>query len=463
MKPIEFWEKFGKFNNMHREWHEMFLCHSRFGFCPSWEIEVNETIPFPQILFAGGAKYDNAKARFFAEMTERYGCEKMVEWVETIDLLYYYEAVFCENYETFIEEHDVSFYEDVLRGEIEASEVDESIALALWIDGRFRAESKLEVFYCANGLIKAAIKFRGAVLGIVNILGDSVVSYVADYTAWERRRAYGYTRNNPYAETDFMQKILAYSVEKSPRILEIGIGGGRKAKPFVKAGFEYYGIDISEGMLEECSTMLETHENLHVQVHNVYDGLPFENEFFDIVIECRAISNMINDTFIMSEIERVMKPCGVLFCDIGDNNFIWEECSEIFIEQWDYIHDKFKIKYLEKYNITDKIVRGQKMYGLGLPKKSAVALREADYVVPKTFEVFTKQQPFSVCEYEFDFIQYALDNMHHMAYFRTEPMYEPCGTEFFKEMAEAVKERFGEMRGMVKRFTELKVYKYTAN
>lgn len=41
------------------------------------------------------------------------------------------------------------------------------------------------------------------------------------------------------------------------KILEVGSGGGRDAKDLIEMGYEYIGIDISKGLLEEAKKYLE--------------------------------------------------------------------------------------------------------------------------------------------------------------------------------------------------------------
>lgn len=446
----------GKFNNAHKEWHDLISCYAKYNFCPADKIAVGNDLPFPQILYACNDSYMAAKARFFAQILEEFGFNKMIEWLESPDLIYYYKHVFGVECDKHIEEYDVSFYEKVLNGKTEA---DEDTRLALWVDDKYRAESTLEVFYSTSGLTKAAIKYHGHVLGIVNIRNGNVISYVTDYSAWERRRAEGYTRNNPYNEAEFMGKVLSYSVAESPKILEVCIGGGRKAKPFVENGYEYYGIDISDGMLGECRAVLGGYENLYIKNHNIFDGLPFENDFFDIVIECRAVFAE-NNPFIMEEISRVLRPGGVAFLGIGDNYEVWDKCSSVFKEQHQTLWELYKPAYFSYYNVTDKRTAEQKKYGLELPQPPGKKCPKSSFSIPEPIAIFTPEQPFSSWEYEYDYIKDCIDNKYHMAFFRTEPMFEPGGTDFFNTLEYATKESFGNTKGKCTRITELKLYQF---
>ena len=445
----------GPCNNMHKEWHDLLSCYAQYNFCPADDIAVDNSLPFPQLLFACNQTYAAAKARLFATLLAQHGFDKMLQWLEAPDLLYYYQPVFGTDCEAHIQPHDISHYQAVLNGTAEA---DENTRLALWIDDPYRADSTLDVFYSTPTLTKAAIRYQNRhVLGIVNIYNDHLISYVTDYSAWERRRAEGYTRNNPYNEAEFMTNILSYTTEPRPKILEICIGGGRKAKPFVENGYEYHGIDISDAMLAECTANLGTYPNLHTKNHNIFDGLPYPDNSFDLVIECR-VAFAENHPFVMQEIHRVLRPGGTAFLGMGDNHEVWGKHSRTYKEQHQLLWGLYKPAYFSHYNITDQRTVPQPTYHLALPQPPAKPCPPSQYQPPQPIAAFTAQQPFSTHAYTHDHVKECKDNQYHMAFFRTEPMYEPCGTDFFAALEKAAAS-FNES-GICTRITEVNVYRF---
>ena len=448
---------YGKFNNMHQEWFDMLYNYSKYGFCQAEDIKAVNDVLFPDLLFAKGEAYNSAKARLFAEMTEKFGFNKMIEWLETPDLLYYYKYVFGEDYKKHIEACDISYYEKVMHGEIET---DDATHLALWIDDKYRKDSYLEVFQSTPEAIRAAIKFNDSVLGIVCISSEGIKSYVTDYSAWMCRRAAGYAKNNPYDEDDFMEKVLSYTENESPKIIEIGIGSGRIAKPFVRNGYEYYGLDILDAMMEECKSKLGNYENLHIIKHNIMDGLPFEDDSFDILIESRVF-DIESSPYLMSEINRILKNGGIAFIGVQDNGEVAECNSSIYSAQSHLMWRVYKNAYYNYYNVSDKHTRPQNQYNLGLPRNIPTRneMNGSDYIIPKPFRSFTKGNPFSTCEYEYDFIENCRDNKFHMAFFRLECLYEPCGSDFFATLEETALSAFGMTKGKCVRYTDLRVYK----
>lgn len=442
----------GRFCAIHKAWLELLRCFAKFGFAGAKQITVTDFMPYPRLLFAADKKYEAAKAAFFAEMCEKHGFLKMLEWNETVDLIFYYPYVFGIKPADYIKPHDVSRYGAMLHGE---GEREDETAVALWIDGKYRAESRLDVFYSDGFLTKAAIRVPDSVVGFADITPFGVSTYVADYGAWERRRASGYARNNPYDEQDFLKKVLGYCPAANPRILEIGIGGGRIAKPFVEAGIEYHGIDISDAMMEECRAKFRGYPNLHLKKHNAYAGIPFEDAYFDIVIECRAMG-ADNDPFIMQEIKRALKSGGTAILNIGDN---WEEATD-FTRKTAVLWNVYKDAYYHHYNIPNNMGRPQKHYGLALPAEPDVPKKVSTFVPPNPAEIYDNQNPFSVCEYDFDLLENLRDNVFHRAFFRREPLFEPCGTEFFKAMLVAAKKSLDQTTGRCVRKTGCKVYRF---
>lgn len=445
---------YGKFNNMHPEWLDMLDCYSQHEYCASSEITVSDSLPFPQILYADDNKYNNAKAKLFAEMTEQFGFAKMIEWLETPDLLYYYKDVFGMDCEMHIESSDVSHYEKILRGELTS---DEDTNLALWIDDKYRKECRLDVFYSDKGLTKAAITYNESVLGIVKIQNGSALSYVTDYNAWQRRRAVGYARNNPYNKEDFMKKILSYSESEHPKILELGIGTGRIAAPFVQSGYEYYGLEVLDEMADECIVNLGSYENLHITMCDFNYGIPFPDDTFDICIDCRAVTNP--SSFLMNEINRVLKNKGV-FYDIQDNFEIYEgEHKEHSI-----IMSVYENAYLDYHNISSRLRKRQNLYGKELPVvPRTLPYPESDYTFPEPDYVFSTDNPFSQCEFEYDFFKNYKDNKYHMAFFRTEPMLEPCCTDFYDAMMKVVPDALDSLTDIHKRKTNARIYINTSD
>lgn len=149
----------------------------------------------------------------------------------------------------------------------------------------------------------------------------------------------------------------------SIKILEVGCGTGANIWYLAREGFSAYGIDGSENAIKKANFRLSK-ENLNADL-KVGDivKLPYNNDFFDIIIDCECLSaNNIDDTKkIISEIYRVLKPSGLLFSktfmDGTSRSDLFSDRGYIRLTKKEEIKDiyhKFNVKSL------DYIIRSEK-------------------------------------------------------------------------------------------------------
>ncbi len=109
------------------------------------------------------------------------------------------------------------------------------------------------------------------------------------------------------------------------RILEIGSGGGRDAIKISRAGYEYTGIDRSEGLLEEARKI---YPNLRFYNQSIY-GISFPESSFD-GFWCAATLIHLPKRRIyeaLGNIHRVIKPSGVgvIILKKGEGDMVCEQ------------------------------------------------------------------------------------------------------------------------------------------
>ena len=111
----------------------------------------------------------------------------------------------------------------------------------------------------------------------------------------------------------------------SGRILDAGCGSGailmELARTFPKA--EAKGVDLSEFLLEYARKSAEEEglsDRLSFQKADV-ESLPFENNFFDVVINANMLHIVENPVKMLNEIERVLNQKGELL--LGDIRRSW--------------------------------------------------------------------------------------------------------------------------------------------
>jgi len=115
-----------------------------------------------------------------------------------------------------------------------------------------------------------------------------------------------------------------YRRERSKtKILEIGCGPAPNIWYLAREGFDAYGIDGSKIAIEKGKMRL-AQEGLSA---NLIVGdiikLPFENNFFDGVVdvECLYCMNISNTEIILQEVARVLKPYGLFYSRTFSTNF----------------------------------------------------------------------------------------------------------------------------------------------
>jgi len=131
----------------------------------------------------------------------------------------------------------------------------------------------------------------------------------------------------------------------SGKLLEIGSGGGRDARHLIAAGYDYTGIDISEGLLEVArknnpkGTFLKQSLYDLDFLHDTFDG------FFSVATLLHVPKKRVNEA--LSQIRKVVKQGGVGFITLkeGDGETILEENNRYnkeFVRLFSYYqHDEF--------------------------------------------------------------------------------------------------------------------------
>src|SRR5690349_19978950 len=83
--------------------------------------------------------------------------------------------------------------------------------------------------------------------------------------------------------------IVAYTgASQTTRFLELGVGTGRIALPFIRAGYDYTGVDISQAIMESLRAKLAGDHGaadyrFQLRQADIAD-LPFEDSAFDVII-----------------------------------------------------------------------------------------------------------------------------------------------------------------------------------
>ena len=116
-----------------------------------------------------------------------------------------------------------------------------------------------------------------------------------------------------------VQRKIIKSIQSNSRakILDIGCGTGDALLMFKKKGFIHLnGLDLSSVMLAKARRKLG--RKVVLKKSNV-EKMPFQKDFFDIVISTEAFHHFPNPQKALQEINRIIKPQGRFY--LADVNF----------------------------------------------------------------------------------------------------------------------------------------------
>lgn len=125
--------------------------------------------------------------------------------------------------------------------------------------------------------------------------------------------------------TSFFDK-LSYSANDT--LLDYGCGLGRFF-PYFSEKCKYYGIDISQVMIDECQKQYPDDADRFIVAEG--ENLPFENNFFDKVI-CNGVFDACYQEQALQEMLRVCKVGGCLLVS-GKNALYFLDDEEAYIAE----------------------------------------------------------------------------------------------------------------------------------
>jgi ubiquinone/menaquinone biosynthesis C-methylase UbiE len=107
--------------------------------------------------------------------------------------------------------------------------------------------------------------------------------------------------------------VLTTAGSSPPRLLDLGAGTGRIGWPFVAAGDDYVGVDLSLGMLREFARRAGA-DNHHAPRLAQADGerLPFRDAMFDAVMLIQVVGAARDWRRLIAEARRVLRSPGAL-------------------------------------------------------------------------------------------------------------------------------------------------------
>jgi ubiquinone/menaquinone biosynthesis C-methylase UbiE len=113
---------------------------------------------------------------------------------------------------------------------------------------------------------------------------------------------------------------------KHAKVLDLGCGPGMMAAQCIEKGFEFFGVDISEKMIDECINRFGHLKSAHFSVGKL-QKLDFPDAYFDVVFCMGALEYVDGDEIdnALSEMSRVLKPGGQIIVSLMSQHsfFAW--------------------------------------------------------------------------------------------------------------------------------------------
>ncbi len=120
------------------------------------------------------------------------------------------------------------------------------------------------------------------------------------------------------------QRALSLTHTRSPRVLDYGCGRGEIVTYGRSQGVEFYGVDMAADPSERP-------ENFRP----IKDGvIPFEDNFFDVVVSNQVFEHVADPPKAVAEISRVLKPGGRFLALFPDGTSWFEGHVGLYFVHW---------------------------------------------------------------------------------------------------------------------------------
>ncbi|HWQ15951.1 MAG TPA: class I SAM-dependent methyltransferase [Roseiflexaceae bacterium] len=153
---------------------------------------------------------------------------------------------------------------------------------------------------------------------------------------------YDATRGFPEGVPEQIRDAIVRAVGAGPEthFLEVGVGTGRIALPFIRAGYHYMGVDLSLAMMAEVRRKLTDAPTAPALVRGDVMHLPLADASFDVVIGVHVLHLLDDWRQGLREARRVLRPVGhMIFSQSGWNSRAGEppDPSRLVGERWNAI------------------------------------------------------------------------------------------------------------------------------
>jgi ubiquinone/menaquinone biosynthesis C-methylase UbiE len=110
----------------------------------------------------------------------------------------------------------------------------------------------------------------------------------------------------------FKKLIKTISVDNG-KVLEIGFGSGNLIKTLLNKKCRYYGMEISQSAIVTAKRKYKDQVEVNLIKKN---QIPYDNEFFDLIIMSHSLEHIEEEEKILEEIKRTLKKNGLIIIGV---------------------------------------------------------------------------------------------------------------------------------------------------
>ena len=164
------------------------------------------------------------------------------------------------------------------------------------------------------------------------------------------------------------QVVSAITVRDNNVILDIGCGTGYALGLLaskVKGDGQFYGVDLSEKMVEKAKENLKNAANFHFVMANA-ESIPLQDDFFDIIICTNSFHHYLHPETALREMHRLLKPGGMLYIlDPTTDSWVAKPNDRIFrlieaqhvkmysTEEYQQMYEMAGLRYVNEKTLID--------------------------------------------------------------------------------------------------------------
>lgn len=159
-----------------------------------------------------------------------------------------------------------------------------------------------------------------------------------------------------FAETVGMKDLKVRRIiqqmigNKRCKILDVGCGDGNLLQPFCEL-HECYGVDISEAQLKKARAKKLRAFRVNIETKK----LPFQNDFFDLVICSETIEHLLEIDNLFLEINRTLKPKGIFILTFPNVNQPVSWLIQVALDLTPVYSARYKSPHVRDYTL--RIIR----------------------------------------------------------------------------------------------------------